>query len=191
MMEMFQKTKEKLDQWPLLKCEKTEQIDWFQKTILPQVIEISKQGDRLEELLVVDELFDIASEALEDAQLPEGVTQEGINQDQLEQDFKQYCKTILIRAVSSDRLAQPEAQNLPPEVQFIRPITFGMKLQSYVEQWDEAIGFTNTLRQTGCPVSFNFTEKKMLFGIAHLLSCLGNQQKIQTPNTNNLFTLDK
>ncbi len=154
--------------------------------MIPQIAKITLNGDRVEELIVVDELYDAVAEAMDDAPLPNDFPdQEGIPKEQVEADFKEFCKSIAVRSCSLEQLVTPNPDAIPPEVQFIRPVTMGMKIQGYIEHWDAAIGFSESLKQTGCPISFSFNEKKMLFGIAHLLNVLAANQARQVQAANN------
>lgn len=149
-------------------------------TVVPQIAKITLQGDRVEEIIVVEDLYDVVAEAMESAPLPTDFPdQQGIARDQVEVDFREYCKSIVIRTAAIEHLAVPDPESIPPEVQFIRPVTMSMKIQGYIEHWDGAIGFTESLRVTGCPVSFTFNEKKMIFGLLHAMNLVATMQARQ------------
>ncbi len=72
-------------------------------------------------------------------------------------DFATYCKQIIIRTATTDKLAVPD-DNVSPELIFIRPITSRMKFNGFLETWDRSIGFTESLRAMGVPFDFDPSE---------------------------------
>lgn len=170
---MYRSTKEKLESWPLMSLDESDKIQWFKDTIGATIGKITLTGDRVEEIIVADDLYDAAAEAMLDMPLPADFPdQPGVTRDQLERDYAAYCKSILVRTATIEQLAIPETENVAPEMQFIRPITSRMKVQGFLEHWDKTIGFTETIRMAGCPFDYTVEEKKLIFGITQALNCV-------------------
>lgn len=157
-------------------CTEEEKTQWFKDTVGSTIAKITLSGDRVEELILVDELYDAASEALSNMPLPaEFPDQPNIPRENLEKDFAAYCNTIIIRTATVEQLAI--AEDVSPEIQFIRPVTTKMKFQGFLDHWDRSLGFSETLARMQCPFEFSPEEKKMLFGFAHLMNCIAMQSK--------------
>lgn len=165
-----------------MSCTEEEKIQWFKDTIGPTIAKITLTGDRVEEIIVADDLFDIAATALLEMPLPADFPdQANIPREQVQTDFADYCRQIKVRTATIEQLAIPD-DTIAPEHLFIRPITAKMKVQGFVEQWDRSLGFTETLRGMGCPFDFSLEEKKMLFGFAHLMNCISMSAARQMPD---------
>lgn len=174
-----------------MKCTQEEQSEWFNDTIGSLIAKITLSGDRVEEIVVVDELYDVAAETITKINLPTDFPdQANITRDQLARDFSSYCSQIVLRTATSEQLAVVD--DISPELIFIRPITSKMKVTAFVEQWDKSIGFSETLKMMGTPFEYSFEDKKMLFGIAHLMNCMGaqsNRQMAAAPGNVNMFEM--
>lgn len=182
-----------LEKWPLMQCTEEEKIQWFKDSVGSTIGKITLTGDRVEEIVVVDELYDTAAAALEDIPLPsEFPDQPNVSREQLERDFAAYCKQLVIRTATVEQLAIPD-MTLSPEFVFIRPITSKMKIQGFLDQWDRSIGFSEGLRSMGCPLEFSLEDKKLIFGMTHMMNCLAMQSSRQTmtPSNVNMFTMDR
>lgn len=167
-----------------------EKVQWFKDTIGPIIGQITKTGDRVEEIVVVDELYETASDALSEIDLPADFPdQPNITREQLANDFRAYCNQIMIRTATIDHLAVPD-ETIPPELIFIRPITSKMRINGFIDSWDRSVGFTEGLKQIGCSFDFAPEEKKLLFGFAHLMNCISQQaarQNSMHPGQVNMF----
>jgi len=174
-------------------CTEEEKIQWFKDTIGATIGKITLSGDRLEEIILVEELYDIAAEALSDMPLPADFPdQPNVTRDQVERDFTAYCKQVTLRTATIEQLTVPD-EDLSPEYLFIRPVTSKMKFQGFIDHWDRGIGFTEGLRAIGCPFDYSPEEKKMMFGFAHLMNCLSIQanKQAQMPSGNvDMFNMD-
>ncbi len=160
----------------------------------PTIAKITLSGDRVEEILLVDELYDVAAEALTNMPLPlDFPEQPNITREQVEKDFSGYCQQIMLRTATIEQLAIPD-DNISPEYLFIRPVTTKMKFQGYIEHWDRALCFTKGLRANQCPFDYSLEEKKLLFGLAQHLNCMASSQVSQYsagPTGNaNMFNMD-
>lgn len=151
--------------------------------IVPTIAKITLTGDQVDEIIVIDSLFDVINEALKTAALPdEFPDQQGVTRERLAEDFREFCASITVRTANVDQLAIPDTDEVSEFMQFIRPITKKMKHQAFLEQWDRSIGFTETIRSMGCPFEFSVEEKRMLYGIAGLLNAisLNSNRQMQT-----------
>lgn len=192
-MDVLKATKEKLENWPLMKCTDAEKIEWFQNVVGANIAKITLSGDRVEELVVVDELYETAADAMNSMPLPESFPdQENVTRDQLARDYAEYCKQIVIRDATIEQLALPE--DTSPEFLFIRPITARMKINSFIDQWDRSMGFTEGLRAMNTPFDYTLEEKKLIFGLGHLMNCFASQHNkmmnVSSPTNANMFKLD-
>lgn len=191
-MEVYKRTKEKLKNWPLMECSEAEITEWFKETVGPTIAKITLSGDRVEELIIVDELYDAATEALNNMPLPADFPEQpNVTKDQLERDFADYCKAIVVRTATVEQLALQD-ESISPEILFIRPVTTKMKFQGFLEHWDRQLGFSEGLRMLQCPFDYTPEEKKMLFGFAHMMNCLATQAKnaANQPGNVDMFKMD-
>jgi hypothetical protein len=189
-MEVLQLNKTKLETWTLLQKSKEEQVQWFKDTYTKRISDVTLQNDVVEEIIVVDELFETANAALADLVLPEDFpVPAGIDREKVVSDFKEYGANLNVRVAPIEHLAIQDPAALAEEEQFVRIITNGMKVRSYIEHWDAAISFTDSLRQTGSPVNFTFEEKKLIFGIIHGMNCVASTQakQVQTSGTPQMY----
>lgn len=174
-------------------CTEEEKIQWFNDTVGSTIAKITLTGDRVEEIVVVDDLYDVAAEALTNISLPADFPeQEGVSRDQLSQNFADYCKQIMIRTATVEQLSIPD-ETIPVDQIFIRPVTTKMKFQGFINQWDQATGFTESLRAMGTPFDFSLEEKKLFYGISVLLNCLAanNNSTREIPaSSENMFTME-
>lgn len=163
-------------------CTEEEKIQWFKDTVGDTIAKVLLQGDTVDELIVVDQLYDCAAEALADMPLPTSFPeQQNLTREQLASNFTAFCKGIVLRTATHEQLAVVN-EDLPPELIFIRPVTRGMKVHSFIESWDNQIGFSAGLKQSNCPFEFSFDDKKLLFGFSYLMSCLSaNAQEPAQP----------
>lgn len=162
-------------------CSEEEKIQWFKDTIGSTIGKITLTGDRVEEIILVDELYDVAAEALSNMSLPADFPdQPNIPREQLEKDFALYCKQIMLRTATVEQLAVGD--DVSPELIFIRPVTSRMKFQGFLDHWDKSIGFSEGLQRMQCPFEYSPDEKKMLFGFAHLMNCMAMQSRQMMAN---------
>jgi hypothetical protein len=175
-----------------MECTEEQKTEWFKETIGPTIAKITLSGDSVEELIIVDELYDAATEALNSMPLPADFPQQqNVTKDQLERDFADYCKQITIRTATVEQLALQD-ESISPEILFIRPVTTKMKFQGFLEHWDRQLGFTEGLRMLQCPFDYTTEEKKMLFGFAHMMNCLAMQARnaANQPGNVDMFKMD-
>lgn len=184
-MDLYERTKEKLENWPLMSCSDEEKVQWFRETYSALIAKITLEGDRVDEIIVVDNLYDTASEALNEMPLPKDFPDQNVPREQVERDFTAYCKTIRIRTATFEQLAQFD-ENASPDQQFIRLLTVGMKMTGFIESWDRSLAFSEGLAQMGCPFNFSFDEKKLIFGLSHLMNCLALQAAKQSQESTNV-----
>lgn len=186
----IQKAKENLESWFLLQLNKEEQLQWVSDYIVPKIAQITLSSqDRVEEVVVVEQLFDLVSEALQTAELSDAVIKSVITvpentelpQDtinKIREDFSAYLKQLKVRTALIDHLIVSE--DVSPDVQFIRLVTYKMRVQGFMQQWDQQIGFSQSLQSMGCPFAYNFDEMKMIFGVYHALSLFASNQAPQS-----------
>ncbi len=175
LLEGYKKTKEKLDNWPLMSCSHEEKVEWFRDVIGARITQVLLSNDRVTEIVVVDDLYDVASEALEDMPLPDSFPdQQNITRDQLAREFSNFCKGLVIRTATLESM-YTENDDVPPDLQFIGLVTEGMRIRRFIEDWDRSIGFTAGLRAVGCPFNFSFEELKLLFGFSHLMRSIAQR----------------
>jgi len=175
-----------------MSCTEEEKVQWAKDNLSSTISKFALSGDRVEEIVVVDDLYDTICTALTDVPLPlDFPIQENMTRDQIERDFKQYCSMVVVRTASIDQLALPD-ESIAPDVLFIRPVTSRMKYQGFIDQWDRSVGFSQALRAMGCPFEFSPDEKKLIMGLTMALGSMmqqaaGNNMPTATPD---LFKID-
>jgi hypothetical protein len=161
-----------------------EQKTWFETHLIPRVANFSLQGDVVEEIYIVDELFDVVAEVLSNASLPEDFPLNGMDKEFANENFRTYCsQNIVLRPARLDQLAIPNVE-IAPEMQFLRIQTTGMKLRQFLDHWDGELGFTESLKMRQIPVVPSYEDKKILFLLTYLLEHIATkaQQQIQVVN---------
>ena len=179
-----------LQNWTVLQKSEEDKVVWVKEFILPKVIQISMTEDRVEDIITIDELYSAVNTALNEATLPADFPeQSGVTREQVEKDFSDFCKTITVKVATADNLSVPD-QDIDPGLVYVRLITYNMKQQSFLESWDQSIGFTAGLRSKGYPILPTMNEKRLLFFFLQMINTVSEQsQKIQaaTAADMNLF----
>ena len=177
---------QRLNNWDLPKKSLNEQIEWVQENIIPRVAMAMIENDVVEEIRVVDNLYEAVVTALGDAKLPSNVpVNESIPIEQVEQIFKETCARIVVRSGSVDQFALPEDVQAPEEQQFIRMISRNSKQAAFIESWDQSIGFSEGLKMYGQAVPIpSYGEKRLAFFMFHLLQMMGNVEERRRAATN-------
>lgn len=174
------------ESWEFPKKTKLEQIEWFQENVIREIAYVtlnsinSPTPDRVEEVIVHEDLIEVVNEAMHNAVLPDDVEQPGVTREQLATEFASFCKSIPVRAYPLDKFVLPVEANLPAENQFIRIITTTLRTAAILDRWDQSIGFTQSLIQRGTPILPTLEEKKMLFFLHQLLSLVANRPPTPT-----------
>jgi hypothetical protein len=173
--ELLMKTQTKLDNWAILKLPVEEQVQWFKDTVVPSVAAVSANKDRVEEIIVVENLLDVASEAMQDCQLPADFPdQKGVSREQLANDFKNYCKEIMVRGVPVDQMVLVE--DVAEDYQFIRLISFNARKNHFLQHWDNQLGVTRSLAEKGIAIIPTPEQLEQMFLFVHVIQCATEQQ---------------
>lgn len=170
---MLEKAKSLLENWDILKLPKEERVAYFSNYLIGKILAITDAQDQVENIVVAESLFEDIDEALGSLTLPDTIKlPEGMTMEQAEQEFKQYCELISIQTVSTDQLAHPDMESRPLEETFIHITTTRMKHRGFLNYWDNSLGITSRLSAMGCPIQPSEGERRMLFLLFHMMSCM-------------------
>ena len=191
-MQTLNEVKVRLSNWSLLKLSEDEQLSWLRDNLAVRILQAWESGDRVEAFIVPTELSELVEKALKTMCLPVSFADpspapEDYSRDKVESDFAAFCTTVLVRNADLEQFAVPETTS--ELVQFIRPVTAKAKENMFLQNWDEAVGLTNSLRQKGVPLMPSMGEKRLIFLLLHVMEQLGQSEanKIKPAAESNLF----
>lgn len=179
--ELLKALKEKKDAWPLLQESQPDQTIWFQQMIIPQIVRVLLSDDEVDEVIVLEDLAPAAQEAFSNPSISLDLLvnlapQFSAQAEDLKEKLEAFIPNIPIKAEIVDKLVNPMVLNLDPEILFVRIVTASVKERGYIDYWDQQIGFSRSLGERGIPVKFSYDQRKLLFGLAHLLFALNDQK---------------
>lgn len=198
--EDLSKIQSRLDNWAVMQMTDEQKSQWMQDNVISQIAQISAAGDLVEEVIVLDELYEVLSIALDEAKLPDKFPdQEGLDRAQVAEEFQKFCRSILVRSTTLASLNLENIDDVEDVVLFIRPVTRSMRTNGFLDSWDQSIGLSQLLRSRGCPFLPTPNEKKLLFMISQMFDAMAlshqrqQQQQIQIPNGQEveLFKMDQ
>lgn len=165
-VELKKKAQNRLENWPLLnELSHKEQLDTVRDFVCSKIVNISQQGDLVQEVYVVDAVYDLVVEALQSPILPEEFEVKApdgtsVSREILVSDFDTYCKGLTVRPTSFDNLIKPEATELE---QFIYFVTGAVRRRNFLDSWDEGIKLSETIRSNGYPGMPTYEQKELLY----------------------------
>jgi len=187
-LELQQQARTRLEEWNLLTKPEEEQVELVRDYVCNKLVEISKQKDIAQEIYVVDALYSVVEAALANPKLPDSfelTTPEGekVDKDKLEQDFKSYCETLVVRPTSLDKLIKPEQSELD---QFIVFLTAVGKRRNFIDYWDNSIKLSATLAQNGVPIQPTYDQRELLYLIMEAFKCTTKAEMESQLNQRNI-----
>lgn len=164
--------------WAVPKLPEEDRRRWLQDTLVASIAQVVFKNDRVDEVVIIPDLYDDVTAVLADAKLPATFPpQEGIPKEQIEREFAAYCKGIVVRTATIEQLSTAEAMNIPPESIFIRLITANMKMVAFLDEWDKSNGLTASLLSMGSTILPSANERRLLFLFSHLMDLKENNKK--------------
>lgn len=194
-MTLEEATRAKFESWGLHTKPLEEQVAEINRFLIPGLaFEISK-GQRFEEVIVPEELFQATVEAFQNPLLPSSEDPE--EQQMLEQTaplMKAAIAQIMVKHGPLEQFfARVDYMQAPPEMHFFRFATVGTRYQQWLRKWFHDHGFFEVLQEDMCPFDFSFNELKIIYGIARSLEGLARHeaQRIQLATDKDMkFGLD-
>lgn len=163
-----------LENWPILKEPREAQVSFFSKHLGAVVARIVANQDRVEEVLVLDSLAEVVSEALQNAVLPEDVPiQTELSREDFAAEFRNYAASFPVRSVPLEQMARPGLETVPPEYGFVVVATVAQRHLAVLQTWDRMIGLSSYLQeiQNGSPNALlpTMNELRLLFFLDQML----------------------
>jgi len=130
--------------------------------------------DLVEEVYVLDTLYDVMVEALGALELPDTFPdQPGMSREQMQSEFSSYCARIIVHPTSFEKLVTPGINEYD---QFIKFVTTNYKKSEFIRYWDQELQFTENLKAKGIPITPTYEQMEMIYLFLHAFECTTMKQ---------------
>jgi hypothetical protein len=188
------------EEWEVAKMMPDKQIEWFRdvfRAALAKALPVMLMGnDAIEEIYVIEPLFSSALRALKDLDLDAETAAEVLKQmsrihtgqepqeappaeavANVQETFQRIAGNLRVLPISFEKLYNPALPMQHPVQTFIHVVTREQKARDWINSWDQQMGLTAGLLQSGCPVIPKYEEKRMLFFFLFAIQKLQEQEE--------------
>ncbi len=167
---------EKYQNWEIQKLPPEAQTEALRKFLSHALTSlIFGNRDTVEEVVVVEDMYQQAADALETAELPQEIQlPDGVNRADIETQFKTAVNNVLLRSMSLESINVPEGTDLekvPDNLLFIQIKTRGLKEFGALQRWNADLGYSDYVSQTAGILVSN-EELRLVFLFSKLLELL-------------------